>query len=84
MKKSISFLSNPGVLQNNTYMKVWANVDTEWKYSKSHYQVVLYLSHFYILRVQVQQYLAPRAIMPPPFRWFYCFARIVRRVKEIR
>ena len=20
-------------------MKVWANVDTEWKYSKSHYQV---------------------------------------------
>ena len=39
MKNAISFLSNPGVLQNNTYMKVWANVDTEWKYSKSHYQV---------------------------------------------
>jgi len=57
-------------MMNNTYMKVWANVDTEWKYSKSHYQV--------------QQYLAPRAIMPPPFRWFYYFARIVRRLKEIR
>ena len=36
------------------------------------------------MSVQVQQYLAPRAIMPPPFRWFYYFARIVRRMKEIR
>ena len=33
---------------------------------------------------QVQQYLAPRAIMPPPLRWFYYFARIVKRVKEMR
>jgi len=57
-------------MMNNTYMRIWANVDTEWKYSKSHYQV--------------QQYLAPRAIMPPPFRWFYYFARIVKRVKEMR
>ena len=118
-------------------MKVWANVDTEWKYSKSHYQVAQttqkyqqvpnvsqstrpsYLhimsiqqkitqkykmnpkvtnepksakkhqlypkgtkpSYPQIMSVQVQQYLTPRAIMPPLFRWFYYFASIVRRLK---
>jgi hypothetical protein len=50
-------------MMNTTYENVWKNVDGEWKFSKSHFQV---------------QYLAPRATMPPPFRWFYYFARIMR------
>ena len=60
------FLLFTPVLQNNTYMKVWANVDTEWKYSKSHYQVAKTTqvpnvpistepSYPHIMSVQVQQ-----------------------------
>jgi len=48
---------------NNTYLKIWENVDAEWKYSKSYFQV---------------QYLAPCAVLPPPFRWFYYFAKLRR------
>ena len=28
-------------MMNNTYMRIWANVDTEWKFAKTHFQVLL-------------------------------------------
>jgi hypothetical protein len=56
-------------LMNSTYIKVWKNVDVEWKFSKTFYQ---------------EQYLAPRAIFPPPFRWIYYFAKFARYCKERR
>ena len=69
-------------MMNNTYMRIWANVDTEWKFAKTHFQVLLTTSAKKIhektqtlnshIIIQVQ-YLAPRAIMPPPFRCFYYF-----------
>ena len=31
------------------------------------------------MNLQVQ-YLAPRATLPPPFRWVYYFAKIVRYI----
>merc|ERR1712080_99991 len=54
-------------LMNSTYMKVWENADMEWKYSKSFYQI---------------QFLHPRAVFPPPFRWFYYFAKYMRKIKK--
>jgi hypothetical protein len=48
---------------NSTYQRVWENVDAEWKYSKCFSQV---------------QFLTPRAILPPPFRWVYYLARLIK------
>merc|ERR1712113_753459 len=52
---------------NSTYLRVWENVDAEWKYSKCFFQV---------------QFLTPRSILPPPFRWFYYLARLVKYGRE--
>merc|ERR1719187_2742664 len=53
---------------NNTYNKIWENKDVEWKYSKTYFQV---------------QNLAPSAIMPPPFGWFYYIAMLRRYIEEL-
>ena len=45
---------------------MWKHADAEWKYSKSYYQV---------------QFLAPRAVLPPPLRSFYYFAKFVRWIR---
>jgi hypothetical protein len=52
---------------NSTYQRVWENVDAEWKYSKCFSQV---------------QFLTPRAILPPPFRWVYYLARLIKYFRE--
>ena len=41
-------------MMNTTYTRIWEQRDTEWKYSKSFYQV---------------EFLDARAILPPPFRY---------------
>ena len=41
-------------MMNTTFSKIWQAADTEWKYSKSFYQV---------------EFLDSRAILPPPFRY---------------
>ena len=56
-------------LMNSTYMKVWQNVDMEWKFSRTFFQV---------------QYLAPRTVFPPPFRWLYYFAKLGRWIRRQR
>ena len=48
-------------------MKVSQRADLEWKYSKSYYQV---------------QFLAPRAVLPPPFRLIYYYAKLMYRTKS--
>jgi len=53
-------------MMNTTYTKVSQHADLHWKYSKSYYQV---------------QFLAPRAVLPPPFRIFYYFAKLMRFLK---
>ena len=55
-------------LMNTTYTKVSQHADLHWKYSKSYYQV---------------QFLAPRAVLPPPFRIFYYFAKLARWLKSL-
>ena len=45
---------------NTTYQRVWANADMEWKFYKSFYQV---------------EFLAPRAVLPGPFRPIYYLAK---------
>eukprot|EP00092_Neocalanus_flemingeri_P004977 GFUD01005353.1.p1 GENE.GFUD01005353.1~~GFUD01005353.1.p1 ORF type:complete len:895 (-),score=157.64 GFUD01005353.1:705-3389(-) len=54
-------------MMNTTYTKVSEHADIEWKYSKSYYQV---------------QFLAPRAVLPPPFRMFYYFSKLIRFLKR--
>ena len=54
-------------MMNNTFTKVSEHADLHWKYSKSFYQV---------------QFLAPRAVLPPPFRLFYYFAKLMRWLKQ--
>ena len=53
-------------MMNTTFSKVYEDADCQWKYSKSYYQV---------------QFLAPRAVLPPPFRIFYYFAKFIRYLK---
>jgi len=54
-------------MMNTTYTKVSEHADLHWKYSKSFYQV---------------QFLAPRAVLPPPFRVLYYFAKLMRFLKS--
>ena len=81
MVKNIKFLQ-----MNSTYLRVWENCDEEWKYSKCFFQVTIFrgpmtimsimiLTHIFGLQVQ---FLTPRAILPPPFRWFYYLARVIK------
>eukprot|EP00090_Calanus_glacialis_P013538 TRINITY_DN22207_c0_g1_i1.p1 TRINITY_DN22207_c0_g1~~TRINITY_DN22207_c0_g1_i1.p1 ORF type:complete len:454 (+),score=63.52 TRINITY_DN22207_c0_g1_i1:134-1363(+) len=53
-------------MMNTTYTKVSEHADLHWKYSKSYYQI---------------QFLAPRAVLPPPFRFIYYFAKFMRFLK---
>ena len=39
------------------------------------FQLNLILTHIFGLQVQ---FLTPRAILPPPFRWFYYLARVIK------
>merc|ERR1712110_1088761 len=55
-------------MMNTTFSKIWQAADTAWKYSKSFYQV---------------EFLDSRAILPPPFRFFYYFAVFVRWAKWV-
>merc|ERR1719206_1224673 len=52
---------------NTTYTKISQDSDIEWKYSKS---------------FMYAQFLSTRAALPPPFRWFYYLALLVRWVKR--
>jgi len=54
-------------MMNTTYMNVSQHADLEWKYSKSYYQV---------------QFLTPRAVLPPPFRLIYYYAKLMYRTKS--
>merc|ERR1719318_173974 len=54
-------------MMNTTFMKVSERADLEWKYSKSYYQV---------------QFLAPRAVLPPPFRLIYYIAKVMYWIKS--
>ena len=54
-------------LMNTTYTKISQDSDIEWKYSKS---------------FMYAQFLSTRAALPPPFRWFYYLALLVRWVKR--
>ena len=71
-------------IMNSTYIKVWQSSNTEWKYSKTFYQVNLPVtnsahgSSFFYFQAQ---FLLPRAILPPPFRWIYYSAKFVYRFR---
>merc|ERR1719309_639328 len=52
---------------NTTYTKISEDSDIEWKYSKS---------------FMYAQFLTTRSALPPPFRWFYYLALLVRWVKK--
>merc|ERR1719318_784849 len=54
-------------MMNTTFMEVSQSADLEWKYSKSYYQV---------------QFLAPRAVLPPPFRLIYYIAKLRYWIKS--
>jgi len=54
-------------LMNNTFSKISENADIEWKYSKSYY---------------LMGFLTPKAALPPPFNFFYYFARWVWLVRN--
>jgi len=56
-------------LMNTTYTKISQDSDIEWKYSKS---------------FMYAQFLPTRAALPPPFRWFYYLACLVRWAKSKR
>merc|ERR1719309_625269 len=56
-------------LMNTTYTKISQDSDMEWKYSKS---------------FMYAQFLPTRAALPPPFRWFYYLACLVRWAKSKR
>ena len=64
---------------NSTYLRVWENVDAEWKYTKSFSQVQFFVWHPLLQTFHIQvQFLTPRAILPPPFRWVYYLARLIK------
>merc|ERR1719499_2390340 len=54
-------------MMNNTFLKVSEHADLHWKYSKSYYQV---------------QFLAPRAVLPAPFRFVFYFAKLMRYLRQ--
>merc|ERR1712080_522953 len=54
-------------LMNSTYSQVLGNADVEWKYTRAFYQI---------------QFLHPRGVFPPPFRWFYYFADFVWKLRN--
>merc|ERR1712243_215278 len=56
-------------LMNSTYSQVLGNADVEWKYTRAFYHI---------------QFLHPRGVFPPPFRWFYYFANIIWKLRNIR
>eukprot|EP00092_Neocalanus_flemingeri_P100835 GFUD01128833.1.p1 GENE.GFUD01128833.1~~GFUD01128833.1.p1 ORF type:complete len:954 (-),score=174.91 GFUD01128833.1:65-2926(-) len=56
-------------LMNTTYTKISQVSDIEWKYSKS---------------FMYAKFLPPQAALPPPFRWFYYLACLVRWLKNRR
>ena len=47
-------------MMNTTYNNIWTSSDTQWKYSKSFYQI---------------QFLFPREALPSPFRILYYVAK---------
>ena len=47
-------------MMNTTYNTIWSSSDTQWKYSKSFYQI---------------QFLFPREALPSPFRVLYYLAK---------
>ena len=47
-------------MMNTTYNNIWTSSDTQWKYSKSFYQI---------------QFLFPREALPSPFRVLYYVAK---------
>ena len=49
-------------MMNTTYHRIWESSDTQWKYSKSFYQI---------------QFLFPRAVLPSPFRFVYYIAKFI-------
>ena len=56
-------------LMNTTYNTIWASSDTQWKYSKSFYQI---------------QFLFPREALPSPFRVLYYGAKFLYRIRGQR
>ena len=49
-------------MMNTTYNNIWSSSDTQWKYSKSFYQI---------------QFLFPREALPSPFRVLYYGAKFL-------
>ena len=54
-------------MMNTTYHRIWESSDTQWKYSKSFYQI---------------QFLFPRAVLPSPFRFVYYIAKWIYICKK--
>ena len=54
-------------MMNTTYHRIWESSDTQWKYSKSFYQI---------------QFLFPRAVLPSPFRFVYYIAKWIYFCKK--
>ena len=54
-------------MMNTTYHRIWDSSDTQWKYSKSFYQI---------------QFLFPRASLPSPFRILYYLVKIIYDCKK--
>ena len=54
-------------MMNTTYHRIWDSSDTQWKYSKSFYQI---------------QFIFPRASLPSPFRILYYIVKIIYDFKK--
>ena len=54
-------------MMNTTYNIIWSSVDTQWKYSKSFYQI---------------QFLFPREALPSPFRVLYYLAKFLYKIRQ--
>ena len=53
-------------MMNTTYNTIWSSADTQWKYSKSFYQI---------------QFLFPREALPSPFRVLYYVAKYLYKLR---
>ena len=54
-------------MMNTTYNIIWSSADTQWKYSKSFYQI---------------QFLFPREALPSPFRVLYYLAKFLYKIRQ--
>ena len=54
-------------LMNTTYNTIWSSSDTQWKYSKSLYQI---------------QFFFPREALPSPFRVLYYLAKALYKIRQ--